>query len=345
MNKLKLFYLSVLSLTTLFTLTAHAKENTMTALSIKQQQIVLAASSAALGNQSTLRQALTKGLESGTDIEEFKEILVQSYAYCGFPHSLNALATLMQVAEEKNLIKVADLSSLPQERTDSLTQGTQNQTKLVGSPVKGKLFDFAPAIDEYLKAHLFGDIFNRQAVDWQTRELATIAMLASREGVNSQLEAHIEIGRHNGLSDAQIQEILALATRNKAQNVLFGFGQENTAYAKYFIGKSYLSPLTDKGVQMANVTFEPRGRNNWHIHHQGGQILLVVSGRGWYQEWGKKPQSLKAGDVVNIPAGIKHWHGAAKDSWFTHIAVAVPAENASTEWLEAVEDEQYDKLQ
>lgn len=317
----------------------------MNALSIKQQQIVLAASSAALGNQSTLRQALTKGLDNGIDIEEFKEILVQSYAYCGFPRSLNALATLMQVAEEKNLIKEADLSSLPQERTDSLTQGTQNQTKLVGSPVKGKLFDFAPAIDEYLKAHLFGDIFNRQTVDWQTRELATIAMLASREGVNSQLEAHIEIGKHNGLSDAQIQEILALVTRNKAQNVLFGFGQENTAYAKYFIGKSYLSPLTDKGVQMANVTFEPRCRNNWHIHHQGGQILLVVAGRGWYQEWGKKPQSLKAGDVVNIPAGIKHWHGAAKDSWFTHIAVAVPAENASTEWLEAVEDEQYDKLQ
>lgn len=133
-------------------------------------------------------------------------------------------------------------------------------------------------------------------------------------------------------------------TNNSSKSGIFPLGEPNTAYAKYFIGQSYLQPLTTEGVQSANVTFEPGCRNNWHIHHKGGQILLVTSGRGWYQEWGKEAQELKAGDVVNIPAEIKHWHGAAKDSWFAHIAIAVPAENATNEWLEEVSDEEYNKL-
>ena len=134
----------------------------------------------------------------------------------------------------------------------------------------------------------------------------------------------------------------------EASNV-FGLGNENTAYAQYFIGKSYLNPLTPAGVSpfFANVTFEPGCRNNWHIHHAtkgGGQILLCVAGSGWYQEWGKPTQSLKPGDVVVIPPEVKHWHGAKQDSWFSHIAVEVPGESTSNEWLEAVGDEQYQKL-
>lgn len=119
-------------------------------------------------------------------------------------------------------------------------------------------------------------------------------------------------------------------------------------YGKYFVGQSYLAMLTElNGVGVANVTFEPGCRNNWHIHHAtkgGGQILLVTSGRGWYQEWGKEAQSLHAGDVVRIPTGVKHWHGAAKDSWFAHIAIEVAGENTSNEWLEAVSDVEYAKL-
>ena len=131
------------------------------------------------------------------------------------------------------------------------------------------------------------------------------------------------------------------------QNI-FGLGKENTNFAKYFIGKSYLNPLTDpnKTVFLANVTFEPGCRNNWHIHHAtkgGGQILICTSGEGWYQEAGKEKVSLKPGDVITIPAGIKHWHGAKKDSWFSHIAVEVPGENTSNEWLEEVTDEEYNK--
>ena len=125
-------------------------------------------------------------------------------------------------------------------------------------------------------------------------------------------------------------------------NSLFGIGEKNEAYAKYFIGQSYLNILARSGgVGVANVTFEAGCRNNWHIHHGGGQILLVTDGRGYYQEWGKPAQELNPGDVVNIPAEVKHWHGAAKDSTFAHLAIEIPSENASNEWLEAVSDEAY----
>ena len=131
------------------------------------------------------------------------------------------------------------------------------------------------------------------------------------------------------------------------QNI-FNLGNENTNFAKYFIGKSYLNPLTDpnKTVFLANVTFEPGCRNNWHIHHAtkgGGQILICTNEEGWYQESGKEKISLKPGDVITIPANVKHWHGAKKDSWFSHIAVEVPGENTSNEWLEEVTDEEYTK--
>ena len=130
------------------------------------------------------------------------------------------------------------------------------------------------------------------------------------------------------------------------KDVLFGLGEENP-YGEFFTGKSYLNMLTTEGVVVANVTFEPGCRNNWHIHHAeegGGQILLATDGEGWYQEEGKPAQKLTPGSVVEIPAGVKHWHGAAKDSQFTHIAIEVPAVNGSNEWLEPVSDEEYDKL-
>ena len=129
----------------------------------------------------------------------------------------------------------------------------------------------------------------------------------------------------------------------------FGMGEPNVSYAKYFIGQSYLKPLTDpkETVFIANVTFEPGCRNNWHIHHAdkgGGQLLICVDGEGWYQEEGKPAQSLKPGDVVTIPPEVKHWHGAKKDCWFSHFAVEVPGENNSNEWCEPVTDQEYQQL-
>lgn len=125
---------------------------------------------------------------------------------------------------------------------------------------------------------------------------------------------------------------------------VFPMGEKNDAYARYFVGQSYLKMLTTEGVVIGNVTFEPGCRNNWHIHHQGGQILLVTGGRGYYQEWGKPARELNAGDVVNIPPEVKHWHGAAPDSWFAHLAVEVPAAGVSNERLEPVTDAEYGNL-
>lgn len=131
----------------------------------------------------------------------------------------------------------------------------------------------------------------------------------------------------------------------KPENIsVFPMGEKNEAFAQYFVGQSYLNMLSTERVTIGNVTFEPGCRNNWHIHHKGGQILLCTAGRGYYQEWGKEAQELHPGDVVNIPPEVKHWHGAAKDSWFAHLAVEVPAEGASNEWLEIVNEEDYEKL-
>ena len=128
------------------------------------------------------------------------------------------------------------------------------------------------------------------------------------------------------------------------KRIVSPIGEENTGFAQYFTGRSYLSGLVSQPIPIANVTFEPGCRNNWHIHHGGGQILLCTAGRGYYQEWGKEAVELNPGDVINIPTGIKHWHGAAPDSWFSHLAVEVPGTNTSNEWLEPVSDEDYSKL-
>jgi quercetin dioxygenase-like cupin family protein len=129
---------------------------------------------------------------------------------------------------------------------------------------------------------------------------------------------------------------------------VFPTGGANEAFAQYFVGNSYLNMLSVEQVTIGNVTFEPGCRNNWHIHHAdkgGGQILLVTAGEGRYQEWGKPVVKLKPGDVVHIPSGVKHWHGAAPDSWFQHLAIEVPGENCKNEWCEKVSDEEYSKLE
>lgn len=131
------------------------------------------------------------------------------------------------------------------------------------------------------------------------------------------------------------------------KTIMFPVGNTNDAYSEYFKGQSYIAPISTKQVKMYNVTFEPKCRNNWHIHKSktgGGQILIAIGGRGYYQEWGKEPVEMKIGDVINIPANVKHWHGAAPDSWFSHIAVEVDGTDTSNEWLEPVSDEEYSKL-
>ena len=311
-------------------------------LSKKQKSIVMISSYTASGDLENLEKSLNKGLDEGLTVNEIKEILVQMYAYCGFPRSLNGLNTFKKVVDSRKGDKLGKEGKVLPKDTDKFAYGDNVQYELTGNHLKGGIFDFAPAIDQYLKEHLFADIFARGVLTYQEREIATISALSSISGLEPQLNSHIQIGKNTGLSDAQVNEILDLTKYSRSG--AFGIGEKNTAYAKYFIGQSYLQPLTSEGVGVANVTFEPGCRNNWHIHHKGGQILLVTTGRGYYQEWGKPAQELKPGDVVNIPPEVKHWHGAAKDSWFAHVAIAVPAEGSSNEWLEEVTDEEYAKL-
>lgn len=235
------------------------------------------------------------------------------------------------------------------------------------------LGEFAPKFAQLNDDVLFGEVWSREdKLSLKIRSVVTISALIGKGIVDSSLQYHLQSARNNGVTKTEMAEILthiafyagwpnAWAAFRMAKEVyadvteaeehggFFGLGQENTAYAKYFIGKSYLNPLTNpqKTVFIANVTFEPGCRNNWHIHHAkkgGGQLLVCVDGEGWYQEEGKPAQSLKPGDVVTIPAEVKHWHGAKKDCWFSHLAVEVPGEETSNEWLAPVTDQVYAAL-
>ena len=239
------------------------------------------------------------------------------------------------------------------------------------------LGEFAPKFAELNDDVLFGQVWSREdKLSLRDHSLVTVTALLSQGLCDSSFEFHLRSAKQNGITKAEIAEIIthaafyagwskAWAAFRLAKNVwndetdaesekqahansmIFPIGEPNDAFAKYFIGKSYLASVSKSQVGIFNVTFEPGCRNNWHIHKAekgGGQILVCIAGNGWYQEWGKAPQALKPGDVVNIAPGVKHWHGAQKNSWFSHIAVEVPAENGGTEWCEPVTDEEYNKL-
>ena len=303
----------------------------------------------ARGEQDKLAAAFIAGFDAGLTLDQAKEVVGQLYAYCGFPRALNAAATLMQTPHPE----APDRSEPPEPFTlgeKALEIGTANQTELCGGPVKGPLFDFHPQLDAYLKAHLFGDLFARGGLDWRTRELVTVAALAARPETEPQMKAHVGIANRNGVTPEQTDAIVARVRRPADPAALpkdwspIPVGAFNAAYAQYFTGRSYLHPLTTSQVPAFGVTFEPGCRNNWHVHHAetgGGQILICTSGRGYYQEWGKPAIEMTPGVTVNIPAGVKHWHGAAPDSWFQHIALEVPGTGGRNEWLEPVDDAAY----
>ncbi len=183
-------------------------------LTLPQKSLVLIAARSAIGDMPGLNDALQQGLNNGLSIGDCREILVQLYAYAGFPRSLNALGELMKVVDARKAIGISDNEgSLPgplPSPDEMLTAGTQNQTALVGSPVKGPLFEFAPAADEYLKTHLFGDIFSRDNLDWKSRELATVGALAAMSGVEPQLKAHLSMSMNVGLTHSQLAELVPL---------------------------------------------------------------------------------------------------------------------------------------
>ncbi|MCR5266369.1 MAG: carboxymuconolactone decarboxylase family protein [Cyanobacteria bacterium RUI128] len=317
-------------------------------LTTKERNIALIASYTAKGDLIKLDYALNKALDNKLKIYEIKEILLQMYPYCGFPRCMNAMTTFMKVTDERSAKGGYDeYGSEPKELPKEANKydiGNAVQTELCGGPVTGRLYEFEPALDTCLKEHLFADIFSRGVLSYEEREIATVSALASMNGVEPQLIAHIQIAKNLGIPKEKIDAIIELTTDTEFKNEIFARGNKNQAYAQVFKGQSYLNMLNNDDIQIANVTFEPGCRNNWHIHHKSGQILLIMQGKGYYQEWGQEPIELHPGMVVNIPPEVKHWHGAKKDSWFVHIAIEAPTKESSTEWLEPVSDEDYNRL-
>lgn len=244
---------------------------------------------------------------------------------------------------------------------------------------RDQLGDFAPQFAALNDDVLFGEVWSRtDKLGLRDRSLVTITALISMGITDTSLSYHLKEAKKNGITRTEIAEILthigfyagwpkawaafrlakdvwadpagATPTDAKAafqSEMIFPIGEPNTAYARYFTGNSYLAPISREQVTISNVTFEPRCRNNWHIHHAtsgGGQMLIGVAGRGWYQEEGKPAVAILPGTVIHIPAGVKHWHGAAADSWFAHLAVEVSGQDCSNEWLEPVTDAEYDQL-
>ena len=247
--------------------------------------------------------------------------------------------------------------------------------KIVQTAGREQLGGFAPMFAHLNDDVLFGEVWNENAIDVKTKCIITVVSLMASGITDSSLSYHLQNAKAHGVTKEEIAAIITHATmyvgwpkgwavfrlakdiwnestpavsdKDRFQNeIFFPIGEPNP-YGDYFTGQSYLAPLSTEQVPVFNVTFEPGCRNNWHIHHAtqgGGQMLICVGGKGWYQEEGKKAVELSPGTVINIPANVKHWHGAAKDSWFSHLALEISGENASTEWCEPVADEEYEKL-
>lgn len=258
-----------------------------------------------------------------------------------------------------------------------LTFNIMAQKKIIQTAGREQLGDFAPEFARINDDVLFGEVWSRNdLLSLRDRSMVTITSLISQGITDSSLGFHLQEAKKNGITRTEIAEIIthigfyagwpkAWAAFRLAKDVwaedekgtdakaafqremIFPIGEPNTAYAKYFIGNSYLAPVSGEQIPFFNVTFEPGCRNNWHVHRAskgGGQMLVGVAGRGWYQQEGQPAQEILPGTVINIPANVKHWHGAAADSWFAHLAFEVPGEDTSNEWLEPVTDEEYGKL-
>ncbi|MBK8699229.1 MAG: carboxymuconolactone decarboxylase family protein [Saprospiraceae bacterium] len=359
-----------------FGIKAQNNTDTSNQLSNKEKQIIAIAAHAAQGNIPKLHTALNNGLDAGLSIGEEKEMLIQLYAYTGFPRSLNALTELMAVLAKRKNAEIKDATgetSSPFPSNKTLLQiGTDNQAQLTGRKIGGGVYEFAPVMDQYLKEHLFGAIFGRDILDWKTREMVTIAALSSMEGVEPQLRSHFGVGMHNGLTQDQLSELVTIIekevdtkrgeiARQILQSVIdqkpykadvipyepiFEMGQKTSN--DNFTGTIYHEPLikadTANQVSIGNVTFEPGARTNWH-YHPGGQVLLVTNGKGRYQELGQAVREIQKGDVIKCEPNIPHWHGAAPNTAMTHIAIGMNQHKGAVVWLLPVTDTEYNAIQ
>jgi 4-carboxymuconolactone decarboxylase len=368
---------------------AQQKMHTPQTLDSKQQSIVVISAFTAKGDLIQLEKALIDGLNAGLTINEIKEMLVQLYAYAGFPRSLNAITTLQTVVDGRRQKGTNDvIGKEPAEVATTKSKfelGKDVQTKLTGSTAIGAPQKFVPIIDTFLKEHLFADIFSRDVLDWKTREIATISALASLGGTENQLRSHLNVGLNTGLTEEQLKSLVLVLqtkvgkkegntayevlqtvlnkteknnqTKESADNISEDVISKTSADTIFprgtkitngnFTGTAWLQMLANNdttfNTSIGNVTFEPGARTKWH-YHPGGQILIIISGKGLYQEKGKPVRMVSKGDIIKCEPNTIHWHGAAPDSEMSHLAIGTNPEKGVVVWLQPVSDEEYNNL-
>lgn len=314
------------------------------ALDPRQKAIADIASLTAKSELTALTDVLDHVLDSTLTVNEAAEVIVHTYAYCGFPKALRGLQMLAGVVDAREasgrpVVRGRDATAVGDSRS-RYERGRDILAEISGVPAdapKPPYAVLAPQVEVFLKEHLFCDLFERDLLTYAERELATVAVIASLgEGVEPMLRSHSAIARRLGASDTQIDEIISSA-RRPAQSI---FPRGAKIEGPNFDGTAYLSRLmedsADFDVVVSDVVFDPAARNSWHSH-PGGQILIVTSGLGQYQERGKPVRTLRPGDVVAIPADVEHWHGAAPDSSFSHIAINTRVHLGPTRWYEPVD--------
>jgi 4-carboxymuconolactone decarboxylase len=346
-------------------------------ISSQQRSIIAIAALTAKGDLPKLSAALHTGLDSGLTVLQIKEALVHLYAYCGFPRSIRGLQTFMQVLEERKTRGIQDnigeeASPIP-EAGSKYERGKKVLGELTKMPQDRPLTGysaFAPVIDTFLKEHLFADIFERDVLNYAERELVTISVLSTIGNAEPMLRNHFTICLNIGFTADQLNEFVEIIqptigekeaeNTQKVLNDLLGKNKvlKNTdgfvsseilpegekIVSPNFTGTVWLNMLvsadTTFNINAGNVTFEPGARTNWHSH-PGGQVLLVISGKGLYQEQGKPAIEIQQGDVIKCNPNIPHWHGAAPDSKMSHIAIGTNQDKGAVKWLEPVTEKEY----
>jgi len=353
--------------------------NPAQALTSKQQAIVAISAFTAKGDLGQLQKALGNGLDAGLTVNEIKEVLIHLYAYTGFPRSLQGINTFMAVLNDRKAQGITDeIGKVASSVNDSVSRyerGKRVLESLTGRKETGPKTGYAafsPEVEVFLKEHLFADLFTRDVISYSDRELATIAALVNLGGVEPMMESHMRIALNIGFTEGQLNHLLTVVEKQvgrqeaDAGRGVLGkvsgksvqnektVGNGNDLYAKgvrapaeRFTGTVWvnmlLQPSEAFGHSVGVVTFEPGARTNWHMH-PGGQVLLVTSGKGYYQEKGTPIIVIHKGDVIKCQPGIEHWHGASPDTQMSHIATSGNFEKGSVVWLQKVTDEQYKSI-
>ena len=335
------------------------------ALTVREKAIVRIASQTASGRLKKLEKSMNYALDKGVSVNEIKEILIQQYAYAGFPRALNGVSTLIKVTQARKDAGIVDNAGdegTPLAKdVDKNAFGSKVQEELIGAKAQGAYQAFTPAIDAFLKEHLFADIFGRGVLSRQDREIATVAALSSIKGVEPQLRSHIKIALHIGVAPAKIYDILSLTKSCKGVKILKQVLKERAAQpsdakitvtrademksydgaAANFTGKVKVFPIGGKdtlpSVSKGLVRFEAGARTVWHTHPVG-QMIIIVDGTGRVQQEGGEIVKVHAGDVVWFPAGVKHWHGADENEAMSHYALTGIQDGEAVTWMEPVKD-------